>query len=107
MLLMVSALVLVVVDLVGVLRVRQRISNVDEVQLLSAIAAELSAGASLRTAIADATAGDSRSHLDKVRHLAMVGAPIGAVAGALADLPVNGPRTSVGLCFLFLLVRSF
>jgi tight adherence protein B len=96
MLLIAFALMLVVADLVGVLRVRPRTSDIDEVQILSAIAAGLRVGASLRTAIADAT-GDSGSPLDAVRHLAVTGAPIGAVARALEGLPFSGPRVAAAV----------
>ncbi len=70
---------------------RQRSPELDEQQVLSSIHAELAAGASLRQAIA--VAGDGRSDLAEARHLAIGGAPIGAVAAALDA----GPRLAAAI----------
>jgi Flp pilus assembly protein TadB len=70
---------------------RQRSPELDEQQVLSSIHAELAAGASLRQAIA--AAGDGRPDLARAGHLAISGAPIGAVAAALDA----GPRLAAAI----------
>lgn len=76
---------------------RRRSIAIDEVRFLSAIAADLRAGASVRSAIAAAAAGESDPMLQMVNRLALAGAPFSAVADNLGNLPVNGRRVSAAL----------
>lgn len=76
---------------------RRQPEAIDEVRFLSAIAADLRAGASVRSAIAAAASGESDPMLQTVRRLALAGAPFSEVAGSLGNLPVNGRRVSAAL----------
>ncbi len=76
---------------------RRRPEVIDEVRFLSAIAADLRAGASVRSAIAAAASGESDPMLQTVSRLALAGAPFSEVAESLGNLPVNGRRVSAAL----------
>lgn len=79
-------------------RRRDRPGPDDEAALLRSAAAELRAGASLRSALASAADAAPRLDLRRVRRLAAAGAPMAEVGAALADsLPVNGPRAAAAL----------
>jgi len=78
-------------------RRRRRSVAVDEVRFLGTIAADLRAGASVRSAIAAAAAGESDASLQTAHRLALAGAPLGEVAGALESLTLNGRRVRAAL----------
>ncbi|MCP4304013.1 MAG: hypothetical protein GY926_14105 [bacterium] len=81
----------------GGLRPRQVHRPVDEVQLLSAIHAELRAGASLRLALANATRSVDDPAIRDVSHIALSGAPVADLAHHLGRLPSNGVRLAAAL----------
>lgn len=93
----VMALLILGWDEVASLRRRRRSPAVDEVRFLSTIAADLRSGASVRSAIAAAAAGEGVTSLQTARRLALAGAPLGEVAGVLETLPLNGRRVRAAL----------
>lgn len=97
MLLILAAVVILVAGGMPRLRWRRPRPELDEVRFLAAIAAELAGGASLRTALADAAAGEDRPSLAAVVQLARCGAPWAMVAGALEGLPINGGRAATAV----------
>lgn len=70
-------------------RPRQSMTE-DEQRFLSAVHAELRAGASLRWALADAATGHDGQILRASRRLALAGAPYAQIARSLRRLPGNG-----------------
>lgn len=81
----------------GGLRRRRRHRPVDEVQLLSAILAELQAGASLRLALANAAGSVDDPAISDVSRLALSGAPVADIAPHFSHLPSNGARLEAAL----------
>jgi tight adherence protein B len=76
---------------------RRRGDAVDEVRFLSAIAADLRSGSSIRSAISTAAAAESDPPLRLAGRLAHAGTPLSEVAAAIESLPVNGKRAAAAL----------
>lgn len=74
---------------------RNRPVALDEVRFLSSVAADLRAGASVRSAIVVSAAGEPS--LARARRLALAGAPLDQVAVAIEGMPVNGARAAAAL----------
>ncbi len=92
-----TALVILFWDSVPVSGWWRRTESVDEARFFGSIAAELRAGASLRMALAAASAGSSDDRLRRAHRLALAGAPLGGISETLSALPRNGRRARLAL----------
>lgn len=97
MFLMLAAALLVARPLWSLRPIVNHARSVDEVRLLGSIAAELRAGASIRSALVAATSGHNDDISLVVGRMAAAGRPLGDIAAALTELPINGRRAAAAL----------
>jgi len=95
--LIIAALLVFGADLVPLIATRRRAAPVDEVRFFATIAADLRAGSSIRSALADAAAGQDDPALVVVGRKAVTGEPLDEVGASLAELPINGPRAAAAV----------
>lgn len=79
------------------IRVWRRRAGVDELRFLTAVHAELKAGASLRWALATAAQAQSVPEVQVVGWLALAGASLDTIAPRLRRFPVNGQRLAAAV----------
>lgn len=76
---------------------RSRSAPLDEAAWLGAVASELRAGASVRSAIVNAATAASDHAVVRAQRLAQAGAPMEEIAVAVQELPENGRRLAAAL----------